>query len=108
MHTSMCYAYEYMVVSILFTYTNPFTAEKSTELLLLCHSLQDLNGPNTLKFLATTKTVFVKVSSSKLWEKTSKADTSYHMQADIFKMLTLLDDTDSAKGACGRCIEETT
>ena len=30
---------------------------KRAEVLLLCHSFQDLNGPNTIKFPAKTKTV---------------------------------------------------
>ena len=45
-----------MVVSILFTHTKPFTADKKAEVLLLCHSLQHLNGPNTFTFPAKTKT----------------------------------------------------
>ena len=52
--------YIYMVVSILFTYTRPFTAEKRAEVLFLWHSLERLNGP-TFKFPAKPKTVFVRL-----------------------------------------------
>ena len=32
---------------------------------------------------------------------------SHHIQADISRVLTFLDDTDSEKGACGRYKKET-
>ena len=48
----------YIVVSTLFTYTKPFT-----EVLLLCHSFQNLSGPRTLKFPAKPKHFVALLSS---------------------------------------------
>ena len=55
-----------MVVSILFTYTKPFTARKKAEVLLLCHPLKNVNGPNILNFQTKSITVVVGLLFSEL------------------------------------------
>ena len=92
------------------TYTKPLTAEKGprAEVLVVSHSLQSLSGPNSFKILAETKTASMEFLSSAFGQKNSKTDMSHHIQADISRKLTLLDDTDSEKGACGSYQEETT
>ena len=80
------YKYTYMVVSILFTYTKPFTVEKGARRSCCATPFQHLNEPNTLKFQATTTTVFVGFVVSECWEKTSKTDMSHQIQADISRM----------------------
>ena len=88
-----------MVVCILFTYTKPFTVEKKADVLLWCHSLQPLNRRKTLKFQANINSGFVGLLFLDLLVKTSNSDMSHDIQADISRMLTCSDDTDSEKAA---------
>ena len=92
-----------MVVSILLTYTKPFTVEQRTEVLLLCHCAQHLNGPNAFEFPAKTKAVCVGFVLSESWEKRHRKQTCLSMyNIYVYSMITFLDDIDSENCACGR------
>ncbi len=76
-----------MVVSILFTYTNHSPQEKRAEVLLSRHSLENVNGPNTLKFPATT-TVCVGFVCSVCYEMPSNTYCSHYILISCSRTFT--------------------
>ena len=81
--------YKSMVVSILFTYTKLFTTEKQPRSSGCATPFKKLNGPNTNKIRAKTKTVLVGLVFWDLLEKISNTDMSHPMQVDISRKVNV-------------------